>query len=511
MKTLSREQVLKQRLPLMFGLAVFLLTLAINRNVAVYGDDYGFHVFVTGGLDTFIKEHIRHYMQDNGRFIVHLLVTVFLALPKVFWRVTNSLLLGSFVYTGLKLIAKAGQVGTALENIVAGVVIGSGILALDISLARQSVYWLTGSFNYVFPIVLLFFCWYRLEDGSNNLLTALMFFLSAATVEQNAVMTVGLSLLYLVRGYHESAQKYRFANLGLSLAGAGTVLLSPSVAGRFRADAGTITIVDRLITNVKVQWVDFFAAPHNVFFQIVFIVSSCLFLISWKPVLNSKKRLVASVLGIFGFVEVFLILLLSRQQGYVMTINRFAILLIISAYYLVLTAFNVFILFRHKLAKDRHLPLFAFSLGVGSQLMMVVSPTWGPRNGLCGILMLCFCSSFYIVHTNRQQNLQTVKTALIALGAIVAFVSLSNTAKTAAGYAANMPVERKNVALIQEYREHLHESDSFAKLEQLHQFKLIDGRYGWSMPYESTYHEHYYKIWHGLPRDTEIKWLDFNN
>jgi len=69
---------------------VFAATFLINQNVAAYGDDYGYYTFTANGLDNFVAKHINHYMHDNGRFIVHVLVTIFLALPKAMRRIFNS-------------------------------------------------------------------------------------------------------------------------------------------------------------------------------------------------------------------------------------------------------------------------------------------------------------------------------------------------------------------------------------------------------------------------------------
>lgn len=248
----------KHNIPLILAVTVFAATFLINQNVAAYGDDYGYYPFITNGLDNFVAKHINHYLHDNGRFIVHVLVTIFLALPKAMWRTVNSLLLGLFVYFGSRVILRNSN--ALLQNITCLVLLCSGVLALDISITRESVHWLTGSLNYVYPIVLLMFYWYLLERKGNKTLIAVTAFLSAATTEQNAMMTAGLSFLYLTHNIRQKRNKESLVTGFISsIAGMCTVLLSPSVLVRYSLEnRKAIPFADLLRSNIKLQWVNFF-------------------------------------------------------------------------------------------------------------------------------------------------------------------------------------------------------------------------------------------------------------
>jgi hypothetical protein len=35
---------------------------------------------------------------------------------------------------------------------------------------------------------------------------------------------------------------------------------------------------------------------------------------------------------------------------------------------------------------------------------------------------------------------------------------------------------------------------------------MRDDKYGWSMPYNSNFHSYYYKLYFGIPAETEIIW-----
>lgn len=449
-----------------------------------------------------MAKHINHYLHDNGRFIVHVLVTIFLALPKAMWRTVNSLLLGLFVYFGSRVILRNSN--ALLQNITCLVLLCSGVLALDISITRESVYWLTGSLNYVYPIVLLMFYWYLLERKGNKTLIAVTAFLSAATTEQNAMMTAGLSFLYLTHNIRQKRNKESLVTGFISsIAGMCTVLLSPSVLARYSLEnKKAIPLADLLRSNIKLQWVNFFSAEHTILYQLIFIVISCLFILSCKSMLTRKERIFAGALSGFAIAEIALIDMLSKQQSNVMTPDKLLCISIISVYYIILVSFSMYILFRHKPMDNYYIPLFALALCFGSQLMMIVSPVWGPRNALCGILMLSLCSSFYAAHINLPDGMGIMSAALIFICVAVSVVSVSNVSETAMGYAENMQVERANITLIRQYKDN-------GGIAELCQYKLIDDDYGWSMPYYSPYHEVYYKMRYDLPQELNIQWIDY--
>ena len=75
---------------------------------------------------------------------------------------------------------------------------------LNINVIRQSFYWITGSFNYIYPLFMLFWYWYVLlkfsKDnfkGKKLLLTSILSFFASATVEQGGIMAFGLTVLFL--------------------------------------------------------------------------------------------------------------------------------------------------------------------------------------------------------------------------------------------------------------------------------------------------------------------------
>ena len=76
---------------------------------------------------------------------------------------------------------------------------------LDIFVIRQSVYWITGSFNYVYPLFMLFWYWHVLLKYSNEnfkgnklFFTSILSFFASATVEQGGMMVFGLTTIFFL-------------------------------------------------------------------------------------------------------------------------------------------------------------------------------------------------------------------------------------------------------------------------------------------------------------------------
>ena len=80
----------KKVLPSLFLVALFSLTFIVNLQIGLFGDDYYYATFLK---NDFWELHKTHYLEINGRAIVHLLDSIFLALPKIFWQILNSIML----------------------------------------------------------------------------------------------------------------------------------------------------------------------------------------------------------------------------------------------------------------------------------------------------------------------------------------------------------------------------------------------------------------------------------
>lgn len=147
------KNVLKNKYHIIVFAVFALFQLATLQNVFMFGDDYYYATFLNDDLSHFLSENLLHYRETNGRAIVHLFAELFLSEASlVIWKIVCALVICAIVFLVSKLATK--------NDFKRSLTISCALFALmDIGMANQTLYWLTGSLNYVFPvpIMLLYF------------------------------------------------------------------------------------------------------------------------------------------------------------------------------------------------------------------------------------------------------------------------------------------------------------------------------------------------------------------
>jgi len=495
--------------------AVFAMTFAVCRNVRLYGDDFFYKSFTSFDTRYFVSHHIEHYFRANGRVIVHLLVTLFLGADPICWQILNPLMLCAVVYAGAKTAAgEDGGPGTMTP--LRAAVMAVSVFFLRPRIIRQSVYWLTGSFNYVYPVMMLFVYWHMLSRGRrtgeySRALPALAFF-AAATVEQSSMMAFGLTVIaafdsWVIR--REKMSKPLFFALVGALLGMLTVLLAPGVFHRstmeIARNAG-MGFLALLKMNMKIQGQMLFFSREMILHNTMALVSALFTLGSdpsekghgLKRVFKPCVMVIGSLSWLLMIWEVFIVSSADGFKG--VTYARLFLYLAAVLGFVATLFYGAFCAYRRHPGKGPGfiVPMTALILGYGSQLMMLVSHVYGARNLIFAIFMLALYTAALTPHVGALK-LKALKYAFAGLCAVLAAWSCVAVADTAAGYAQNVPGYENNLALAGEYREK-------GGGGVLIQYELTDAVYGWAMPYHNPYYDPYYKIYLGVSDKTEIEW-----
>lgn len=230
--------------------AVMAAHLLINLQLTVYSDDYWYGTFLKGGLYEFARRTYHHYMEQNGRVIIHILIPFILLFDTKLFAVLSPLITAAIFFAGLK--ACDGQAG--LPALILGAAMGLlTVLGSEIQYLRMSLYWLSAFFNYAAPLLpalgVLLFALREVEKPLGRwaylaaLLTAL---LAGAGTEQIGVVSLifiwGFYLL-LPKGGH--SRRVLFLALAVS-AGYVTILLAPGSHARVERgiDGGFLSFLD---------------------------------------------------------------------------------------------------------------------------------------------------------------------------------------------------------------------------------------------------------------------------
>ena len=490
-----------------FAVLTAVLTYMVMRNVKMYGDDYFYATFTQNGWSGYLSANRDHYLLSNGRAMVHALDAVGLMLPPAVWQVFNALLLGSIVFLGVRL-ACSDRFGCGFfEGFCGAAVLTSVILYMNIRLTNQSVYWQTGSWNYVFPVVLLLICWCLLSrrraGKGNAVLLSLTALLSAATTEQNAMMTIGIFVLYLLDQKLVRKEKADWAVLTaliFAFIGAATVLAAPSQWSRYADEQQKLTEMTTpqlILFNGKQIFSDLFVSDYMRPYQLMFLASIVIFVVSVSRGMRLGWNIFFKFYALCGILVMGIVLWASYLDA--PNLRPYLLPIGIMAFYELVGAILLFWYLLLRRPDGYLVPLTAIVLAAGSQGMMLISPMLGPRTVLCAIFLIGIVAAYVVM---RFLPLKKGKSETKVLLAMLSLVMLAHAflvfLPTVQGYQANAPIDAQNRAQIQAFLE--------SGGDTLIQYKMKDDDYGWSFPYVSTYHQNWYKRYYKLPFDLEIRW-----
>ena len=528
----------------------FVLTLIINLNVRIYGDDLFYSCFTDSDFNYFISRHIDHYMRANGRVIVHLLVTIFLGINQYVWAILNSLMLSLIVYFGSKICMGFEEKNRNSMVGYSAIIIAVTITFFNLHLVRQSVYWLTGSFNYVYPILMLLIFWYTFNRSVSrdkiSWYVPILGFLAAATVEQVSVMTFGLIVLILLEKRILRKDKIKgmeIITLIVVTIGMLSVVCAPSVFLRAAIEEQPANGLLQLIKyNCMFQGKYFFTSDIMLPYHMLAIIAALGVILKYNKYISNKYKWTSSIAIIFGSSSCISLLwqtVTGKVIGYYLAIGKLIIGIIIVSGYVYTLIFAAILIYRRKVIKNNILPILAIILAFGAQFMMIISPVFGPRNLIFPIFMFALysgsmmpklnnqgisaisasvaCVLFnlpwllpipfvaYILITNKNIQLNRIKDCKktgIAIGYLtLAIVSLTVMMPIMKGYMNNTQVYDQNIRMAKEYvRDN--------KTGKLDQKRLPNDYHGWAMPYHNSYYKNYYKIYIGVKPDVEINWLN---
>lgn len=485
--------IIKQNWQYLLIPIIFISFLLINLNVVYLGDDYYYLTFRNLDFSEYFSKLIGHYQNDNGRFIVHLLATFFLKLPLPFWAILNSIFLTGICYFGAKVITTEKKNFSPLLCSI----LFFFLSALDISITRQSVYWLTGSFNYVYPLFLFFAYWFCLNKIENKkwfIASIFVGLLSSATMEQSAMMTFGLTVLMTLshfKGFNKikdfiQTNSKRLILCLITFIGLCTVILAPAQFKRIEIEnakeeiSAQTGIVENVITLLAPYSISTSILPYCILFNILTIAYTI------KNGIKKEKHIFPALA-----ISNFFITLFNINYFVSPAIPSFIKYLLVG---ITLITYGVnFIYLNFKIYNSLINPLTITAiLLIGSQGMMIVSPVLGPRNFIFGFVLFAFIIAILL-------DKISFKKLCIPTTCILLLIGLTLNINTANGYHQTKLIEEKNQEIIANSVDITKDKNKAITL-----YKFSNDNYAWSMPYISKYHEFYYKHFYQIK--CQINW-----
>jgi len=270
--------------------AVFIAAYAfLHQFVFLHADDFYYGLVSRGSFSDFIAFQIDHYQRLNGRAIVHVLITAILIFDLTLWRLINPLMLFGTIYFAAKCAGLALGIdsrGDRKQFQLLLISMAALFLCFPIAITRETVFWLSGAFNYLYPMLLFFAAYYifakSLAQNKKTPILPLLTFLAAATMEQIGLMF--MVALFLCFGGHVIRKRkinwVHILSLLTAIAGILTVLYAPGVQRR-RGHEGLPLNFETLGNALRF----FFLSPVSRLFIILFalgVIALALYLLCKK-------------------------------------------------------------------------------------------------------------------------------------------------------------------------------------------------------------------------------------
>lgn len=450
------------------------------------GDDFFYASFTQSGLIHFFKSHIDHYIHTNGRCIVHFLDSIFLWMPHIIWKIVNPIMWTAIIINIYKIINLYIKNISKLRFIV--FMLCGAFLMVHIELAKESLLWMTGSFNYTYPLMMFTWYWYLLFTREQHSLLKLcaVGFLAAASMEQESALTFILTagvLIYDVKIRHKPADAKLKKAVIVTAIGAASLFLAPGNILRMDDEIGRSAGTAENILNGIDFMLDYCISSNYMIVVNIALMTCCALYLN-----KNSNRLFLRLL-----IPQIAALLITNHSGefeWMGTVG-YGIVFYFSRIYYFMAVFMAVFMYMQK--EKCAIPMLCAVFAVFSCGFIVFSPTLGPRVLLFAEVMIIMITVMIMVRLVKKQ------TMLYAVLHLVVFVAaISNVVYITHGFYVNSKVYKENEVLIEEWKK--------TASGELHQKQYRNDAFEHSMPYNSEYHDMRYKQYYDIPTRINIIW-----
>ena len=394
---------------------VFLFFVILFFLSPISGDDWSNYLVGSEGIRHSLGVALGMYFDWEGRIISRVLINV-LTYHKWLWNIVNALVVTGTIYMGMKFIGKKPK--KIIFPLMCLVFLGMNLFSFS-----QVMTWIAGNITYLFvvPIVLWYFYFVFHNDKYNKwfvFVFSLINLCGCMFVENMALVLVGGNILLLIIKYlkNKKIDKRIVLYLVLAIVGTGAMLLSPGT--RYRnsienVEFNKLNILEKVIFNI----------PNFVYYT--FIVNSFMLILmnfSNYFVIRDKVKnkwikylLIIFMLSISTLtIMIYPISLFENiSLGYLINQNNIFIIL----YWLLYMMISLKLIYMSD--KKTLENVFLFLIGLGSNIVMLVSPTWGFRTSFFTYLMFSIVALKII---NNYISKKKSSTYLINIISLLMFV-----------------------------------------------------------------------------------------
>lgn len=462
-------------------LIIFIIFLIINFLSPRTGDDWSNYLEGALGIRHMIGQAIGMYFDWEGRFISRLLIN-FLTYYKVLWNIINSLIITSIIYLIVKIINPKNKKLIFLLTTIS-------ILLMNIKTFSEVIVWIAGNITYLFVIpLLLFYFNYILTHKNNNKKTILILtFLNVIMtmfVEHMGVILVLGNILILLSRYIKAKKldKEILIYTIASILGLTSMLLSPGTKKRSlieNIEFNKLNIIEKILYNI----------PNFIYytFTINYTLIPIMILGNYYLINKQLKR---KYLKIISYLYLLIIPIINSSiylyqniTSTNVTISTNPLLILYFISYIIIDLVLIYNLTKkEKINKT----LFFYLLGIASNFVMTVSPTWGFRTSLGTYVFLTIT---YLLITDKfiKENkiINYILTFILIISSIF-YITLYSSVRL------QLNENNKNI------KKQLKAKEEVIEIERYPSFVSCN------INPENDFHLEKFKKYHNIPEDKEI-------
>lgn len=423
--------------------ALFLLLFKLMSFAVLQSDDYYYASFLNDGLLNFLSLTRDHFINVNGRAFVHFFIHIVLRPPTFVYALAAAFVLLSLSFAAASYfrIFRLGAKDAALFTTL----FFMSLFLLPVGQLKETLLWVSGFFNYVFPALAVFLCLIAFEKNHPSVYPLAL--LSGFTTEQwgitaffmLALFSAGQFCDYLSRAPRTKKGALKKGVLSpfvfakhagpvfLALLGVSLIFLSPATRGRLAASAAQAgsPATSFLLLSTLV-----FSESRSVIIPLVFVLASASLAVFYRRYLCLVSGAVPALL-----------MLLSLALGFPEKLCCAAFLCLLL--YLVLVFVRFFLSPLRKIS-----PLILGA--VVSLIVMLSAGTFEPRVTFPAYLLLSVASiSCVIVLLNENSSLRMRKSLFYPPLALVLLVfSLVSLFPSYMGFRYNHKIEEENISAV---------------------------------------------------------------
>lgn len=410
----------------LFYITIFCFFFLILTLSPISGDDWGNYLVGKIGLRHCFGQALGMYFTWEGRLVSRILINL-LTYHKWLWNIVNSICITGIIYMMMKLIKPKHKITVLCLSILS-------ILLMNIYTFSQIIVWIAGNITYLFPIALILF--YILDLKNHKEMTKIKVFIMTIFqiivpmfVEHMAVLFILINLSVLLIKYYQTKKwdKTYLMYTAISIISTLAMFLSPGTKIRSNME------------NLEFNQLNIF---HKVFYNIpnfiyyTFIVNSyllCLLSISNSyriynlKIDKSKKIFLFLYLLVIPIITVIiynLSLFINLPSFFLELINPSNIVIII--FWLSYLLLYFYLQLKDSKTKQGKLNLVFSLLGILSNAIMLLSPTWGYRTSLATYLFLVIPQIEVIDRMNMNKLLEKLLVIITVIVSLVWFIFYIN-------------------------------------------------------------------------------------